>query len=83
MNPLISVIIPSFNRLKYLDEAIMSVLEQDYKEVEIIIVFVIHKLLLIFYKTKGMKCEKIDFNVDQFSEQHLKVMDSVKTFKKL
>lgn len=38
MLPSISVIIPTFNREKYLGEAIESILEQDYQPIEIIVV---------------------------------------------
>ncbi len=37
-NDLVSVIIPSYNRFKYLNNAIESVLKQTYKELEIIII---------------------------------------------
>lgn len=37
-NPLISVIIPTYNRLEYLKQAVASVLSQTYKNVEIIII---------------------------------------------
>lgn len=37
-NPLVTVIIPTFKRATYLDRAITSVLKQDYKNIEIIIV---------------------------------------------
>jgi len=36
--PLVSVIIPIYNRIDYIHEAINSVLEQTYKEYEIIVV---------------------------------------------
>jgi glycosyltransferase involved in cell wall biosynthesis len=37
-NPLVSVIIPAFNSEKYIDETIQSVLQQSYKELEVIII---------------------------------------------
>ena len=36
--PLVSVIIPSYNRFKYLLEAIESVKIQNYKNIEIIVI---------------------------------------------
>ena len=38
INPLVSVIIPSYNGLPFLKDAIKSVLEQTYKNFELIIV---------------------------------------------
>ena len=37
-DPLVSVIIPSYNRYNYLINAVESVLKQDYKNFEIIVV---------------------------------------------
>ncbi len=37
-NPLISVIIPTYNRANFLGEAIESVLSQTYKNLEVIII---------------------------------------------
>ncbi len=37
-NPLVSIIIPSYNRFKYIAEAIFSVENQNYKNIEIIVV---------------------------------------------
>lgn len=37
-SPLVSVIIPCFNAEKYIDKCILSVLEQDYENIEIIII---------------------------------------------
>ena len=37
-NPLVSVVIPSYNRLEYLLKAIQSVLDQEYENIEIIVV---------------------------------------------
>lgn len=39
MKPLISIIIPTYNRLRYLQEALDSALSQDYENLEIIVVF--------------------------------------------
>ena len=38
MLPLISIVIPSFNQGKYIEQTIVSILEQSYKKVEIIII---------------------------------------------
>ena len=38
MLPLISIVIPSFNQGKYIEQTIVSIIEQSYKKVEIIII---------------------------------------------
>lgn len=38
MNEIVTVIIPTYNRAKYIDRAIMSVLNQTYQNIEIIVV---------------------------------------------
>ena len=38
MQPLISIVIPSFNQGKYIEQTIVSIIEQAYKNVEIIII---------------------------------------------
>ena len=38
MLPLISIVIPSFNQAKYIEKTIVSIIEQAYKNVEIIII---------------------------------------------
>ena len=35
---LISVVIPTFNRLEFLEEAILSVINQTYKQIEILVI---------------------------------------------
>lgn len=38
MNPLVSIIIPSYNSLQYLDASLESALQQSYKSIEVILV---------------------------------------------
>ncbi len=38
MSPLISIVIPSYNQGKYIEQTIVSILDQSYKNVEIIII---------------------------------------------
>ena len=45
-NPLISIIIPVYNGSNYLNEAIDSALNQTYKNIEIIIVYLSNKIQL-------------------------------------
>jgi glycosyltransferase involved in cell wall biosynthesis len=35
--PLVSIVIPAYNHAGYLDEAIQSILDQDYPRVELIV----------------------------------------------
>lgn len=37
-NPLVSVVIPTYNRETYLDSAVQSVVNQTYQNIEIIVV---------------------------------------------
>jgi len=37
-NPLVSVVIPSYNHEKYIQESIQSIINQDYKNIELIII---------------------------------------------
>ncbi len=38
MNPLVSVIIPTFNRIEYIGECLDSILSQTYKQIEILVI---------------------------------------------
>ena len=38
LNPLVSIVIPCFNVEKYIEETVNSVIQQDYKNLEIIII---------------------------------------------
>ena len=38
MNPLVTIIIPTYNRQSFVVEAVASVLEQDYRPIEVIVV---------------------------------------------
>ena len=38
MTPLVTVIIPTYNRKEYLETAIQSVVDQSYKNIEIIVI---------------------------------------------
>ena len=37
-SPLVSIVMPSFNQVSYLETALRSVLEQDYTNVELIVI---------------------------------------------
>ena len=38
MNPLVSVIVPSYNHAKYVEETIISIMNQTYKNIELIVI---------------------------------------------
>ena len=62
-SPLVSVIIPSFDRFDYLMNAIESVLEQDYKNFEIIVVNDSSKQQEYYEFTLPKQVKKIDLKI--------------------
>ncbi|PTN24976.1 glycosyltransferase, partial [Desulfonatronum sp. SC1] len=38
MNPKLSIIVPSFNQAEFLEETILSIINQDYRNFELIII---------------------------------------------
>lgn len=88
MNELISVIIPTYNRGKYIAQAIDSVLKQDYRPLEVIIVDdgstdatreIVESYgscIRYFYKDNAGSASARNFGVDKASGKFLAWLDS-------
>jgi glycosyltransferase involved in cell wall biosynthesis len=90
-NPLVSVIIPTFNRSLYLEQAVMSVLRQTYKNLECIVVDdgstdntheIINKLgsrdsrIKYFYKENGGVSSARNFGINKSKGEWIQFLDS-------
>ena len=91
MNPLVSVIIPTFNGERYLEEAVISALRQTYKNLECIVVDdgstdntpkIINKLssrdsrLKYFYKVNGGLSSARNFGINKSKGEWIQFLDS-------
>ncbi len=91
MNPLVSVIIPTFNGARYLEEAVKSVLRQTYKNLECIVVDdgsiddtreIINKLgsrdscIKYFYKSNGGLSSARNFGITKSKGEWIQFLDS-------
>jgi glycosyltransferase involved in cell wall biosynthesis len=91
MNPLVSVIIPTFNGARYLEEAVISVLQQTYKKLECIVVDdgstdntgeIINELgsgdsrLKYYYKENGGISSARNFGINKSKGEWIQFLDS-------
>ena len=91
MNPLVSVIIPTFNGARYLEEAVESVLRQTYKNLECIVVDdgsvdntreIVNKLgsrdsrIKYYYKANGGLSSARNFGITKSKGEWIHFLDS-------
>ena len=86
-NPLISVVIPTYNREEYLDIAIQSVVNQTYKNVEILVVddgskinyaeaiCAKYKQCIYFYKENGGLSSARNFGIKNAKGKYIALLD--------
>lgn len=88
-NPLISIVIPAYNAAKYISDAIQSVLQQDYRPLEVIVVDdgstdntreVVERIaspeLFYFYKENGGASSARNYGIERANGEYIRFVDA-------
>ena len=78
MNQLISIIVPVYNVEHYLDRCLKSILEQTYKNIEIVIVDdgTIDNIIKVFHKKNGGLSDARNYGIKKSNGESLMFVDS-------
>ncbi|MBQ0058253.1 MAG: glycosyltransferase family 2 protein [Bacteroidales bacterium] len=88
-NPLISIVIPAYNAAKYISDAVQSVLDQDYRPIEVIVVDdgstdntceVVERIaspeVSYYYKENGGASSARNYGIERANGEYIRFVDA-------
>lgn len=88
-NPLISIVIPAYNASKYIADAVQSVLDQDYRPIEVIVVDdgstdntreVVERIsseeVFYYYKENGGASSARNYGIERANGEYIRFVDA-------